>query len=159
MSRRPSRTLRRNNAILEESMRPSPNRVAENASLAALRHVNKALRTRLRNIQRSTDCEFAASFAGTVAAVEAGFRHEEAILESRNAPQLHERRAENAMILCSLHRISVRVEQGQTELGRQLAAALEDMLAPHRLSILKAWDDAAFPRHRSSRKRHLRPLH
>jgi hemerythrin len=121
--------------------------------------MNKALRTRLRDIQRSTDPEFAVSFAGTIAAVEAGFRHEEAILESRNAPHLHERRAENAMILCALHRIAVRVEQGESELGRQLAAALEDVLALHRLSILKAWDETAFARHRTSRRRHLRPLH
>lgn len=152
-------------------MKLSTTKPPTKASRVALRHVHKDLRTRIRNIQHSADREFTGSFPLLVAAVEASLRHEEAILEAEAAPHLHERRAENAMILCALHRVAVRVEQGYTELGRQVAAALQDMLALHRLCALLPPDEAALPpcrRYRlararllavSTRKRHLRHLH
>lgn len=141
------------------------------ASRAALRHVHKDLRAHLRKIQDCADQEFAGSFPRLIAEVEAGLRHEEAILEAEHAPHLRERRAENAMILCALHRVSVRVEQGYTELGRQVAAALQDMVALHRLAACLAPDGALDrPRRRRRlararsravppRKRHLGHLH
>jgi len=64
------------------------------------------------------------------------------------------------MILCALHRVAVQVEQGYTELGRQLGAALQDMLALHRLCAFLAPDDlgaSACRRYRLARAR-LRAL-
>jgi hemerythrin len=108
------------------------------ANRAVLRHVYQTLRHRVREIQAEADDDFARSFNHMVAAVEAGLRHEETLLEGLGDRHLRERRAENAIILCALHRVASAVEQGQVEPGRQLTAALEQMLALHRLSSVLA---------------------
>lgn len=106
------------------------------ADRAALRQVHRTLRRRIREIQLEADDAFARGFGQLVATVEAGVRHEEVLLEALAPQHLYERRAENAFILCALHKIASTVEQGQVEPGRQLAAALEEMLALDRLSPL-----------------------
>lgn len=105
---------------------------------AVLRHVHQALHQRIKEIQSAADADFARRFNHLVATVESGLRHEEGILEALGDRHLRERRAENALILCALHRIAPTVEQGQVEPGRQLAAALEEMIALHRLSDVLA---------------------
>jgi hypothetical protein len=64
-----------------------------------------------------------------VAAVEAGFRHEEALLELLGDACLHPRLADHALVLCALHRTMVRVENGDVALGRQVANALDAILS------------------------------
>jgi hemerythrin len=80
------------------------------------------------------DDALAHGFAALVAAVEATFRHEELIMETLGYVHLHEHRAENAVVLSALHRVLPDVEQGDHALGRQVLAALDDVLALHRLS-------------------------
>jgi hemerythrin len=80
------------------------------------------------------DDALAHGFAALVAAVEATFRHEELIMETLGYVQLHEHRAENAVVLSALHHVLSDVEQGDHALGRQVLAALDDVLALHRLS-------------------------
>lgn len=115
------------------------------ADRAVLRHVHQALRHRIRELQAGTDDDFARGFSHMVATVEAGLRHEETLLEALGDRHLRERTAENAMILCALHRVAPTVETGQVEPGRQLAAALEQMLALHRLSGVLATSRRAAP--------------
>jgi len=67
-------------------MKLSTHKPTANASRAALRHVHKDLRARIKRVKDETDQKFAASFHLLVAAVEAGLRHEEAILEPEGAP-------------------------------------------------------------------------
>lgn len=99
------------------------------AACAALRHGRKTLRARVAAAQAEPDDGFAQHFAGLVAAVEAGFRHEEALLEMLGDACLHPRRADHAVILCALHRIAPRVEGGDVKLGRQVANALDAVLS------------------------------
>ena len=137
-------------------MRFSTNKPVASAGRAALRHVHRGLRARIRRLLHEADREFIGGFPGLIAAVETGLRHEETILEDEGAPYLRERRADNAIILCALHRVAIRVEQGQAELGRQVAAALEDMLALHRLSALLPADQVASPPDHRYRRAHAR---
>jgi hypothetical protein len=99
------------------------------AVLGALRHTRMALRSRVRALYACPDDTFVRDFAPAVAAVEAGFRHEEALLDRLGDPGLHRRRAEHAVILCALHRTMARVEEGDVRLGRQVAGALAAVLA------------------------------
>lgn len=55
-------------------------------------------------------------------------------MESVDYVRLHEHRAENATILAALHRAMPLVEDGDILLGRQLVAALHDLLSLHRLT-------------------------
>lgn len=105
---------------------------------AALRHLHTELVFQIREIMKQPDAAFVRGFPSMVAAVEAGLRHEELLLELLGDRHLRERRAENAMILCSLHRVASRVERGDAETGRQIAAALAVVLSLHRLSAVLA---------------------
>jgi len=104
---------------------------------AAIRHARRHLCARLAG---SSDAEgmpddcFVREFPHIVVAVEAGFRHEETVMESFDYERLYEHRAENAVILAALHRALPLVEDGDIALGRQLVAALHDLLSLHRLS-------------------------
>lgn len=151
-------------------MKSMTSKIHPGAAKSAMRHVRKALWGHIRQLQREADDAFSRDFPGFVAAVEAGLRHEETILEALGYRCLHERRAENAMILCALHRVAPSVEQGSVKAGRQIAAALGDALALHRLADCPALADGpaasrlrrraarlrcmAFPK----RLRHLRHL-
>lgn len=99
------------------------------AACAALRHGRKTLRARVAAAQAEPDAGFAQHFARLVAAVEAGFRHEEALLEMLGDACLHPRRADHAVILSALHRVAPRVESGDVKLGRQVASALDAVLS------------------------------
>ncbi|WP_156116622.1 hypothetical protein [Massilia sp. 9096] len=55
-------------------------------------------------------------------------------MEMLGYDHLREQRAENAVILRALHRAMPAVDGGDCALGRQLVAALRDVLDLHRLS-------------------------
>ena len=103
---------------------------------AAIRHARRHLCARLADCADSActpdDC-FVQTFPSIVMAVEAGFRHEELVMETVDYTLLHEHRAENAVILAALHRAMPLVEDGDVALGRQLVEALHDLLSLHRL--------------------------
>jgi len=104
---------------------------------AAIRHARRRLCARLADTADSArtpdDC-LVRAFPALVTAIEAGFRHEECVMESLDCARLHEHRAENATILAALHRALPLVEDGDVTLGRQLVAALLDLLSLHRIS-------------------------
>jgi len=88
----------------------------------------------IATLAAAPDEALAHGFAALVAAVEATFRHEELIMETLGYVHLHEHRAENAVVLSALHHVLPDVEQGDHALGRQVLAALDDVLGLHRLS-------------------------
>jgi hemerythrin len=104
------------------------------AACAAPRRVPMNLALRIRHAQADDDLGFVTCFPAMVAAVEAGFRREEALLERLRYRYLHDRRAEDAVILWALHRAAVMVEQGDVDVGRQVVAALDGILMMHRLT-------------------------
>jgi hypothetical protein len=101
---------------------------------AAMAHVRKRLTHRLHELAAGSDERFVADWTAFVAEVEAGFRQEEAIMETLRHPGLQPHRADNACTLRALHRITPQVEAGDTVLGRQALAALADILSLHRLT-------------------------
>ena len=98
------------------------------AARAAQRRRRRPLLGQIGALCAATDAEFARCFPAAVAAVEARFRHEEALLERLGDACLHPRRADHAVILCALHRTASRVERGDLVLGRQVARALAALL-------------------------------
>jgi hemerythrin len=101
---------------------------------SAVRHARRSLCNRLERMAGLPDEAFCQDFAGVVAAVEAAFRHEELVMEMLGYAHLRDQRAENAVILRALHRAIPAVDGGDCALGRQLVAALRDVLDLHRLS-------------------------
>jgi len=100
----------------------------------AVRHARRSLCNRLERMAGLPDEAFCHDFANVVAAVEAGFRHEELVMEMLGYQNLREHRAENAVILRALHRAIPQIDGGDCALGRQLVAALRDVLELHRLN-------------------------
>jgi hypothetical protein len=94
------------------------------AACLALHRGRKKLRARVAALRPLPDAEFRDQFTGMVAAVEAGFRHEEALLELLGDACLHPRLADHAVMLSALHRVAPKVESGDVDLGRQVAEAL-----------------------------------
>lgn len=126
----------------------SPSRPSLNhprAICAALRHARKCLCQRVACTVAAPDAAFPVGFLATVAAVEAGFRHEELIMETLGYVHLQAHRAENAVVLGALHRVMPAVERGDCALGREVLGALLDVLALHRLSSDLAVTVAARP--------------
>ena len=123
--------------------RVSPSR--PRAVCAALRHGRKMLCRRIGEIVSGPDDSMGRGFAALVAAVEAAFRHEELIMETLGYVHLHEHREENAVVLSALHHVLPDVERGDHMLGRQVLAALVDVLDLHRLSGELALTVAAHP--------------
>ena len=115
------------------------------AMCAAIRHARKHLCTRLLHAASAPDERFVREFPAVVAAIEAGFRHEEMVMEALACESLHEHRAENATLLAALHRVTPLVEDGDVDLGRQVLAALRDVLSLHRLTTDLALAVAARP--------------
>jgi hypothetical protein len=95
---------------------------------AALHRGRRKLRARVSALQATADAEFIRQFPALVAAVESGYRHEEALLELLGEACLHPRRADHAIILCALHRTMSRVEGGDVIQGRQVVDALGHVL-------------------------------
>ena len=114
------------------STRATPSR--PRALCTALRHGRKKLCRQVAALAAGPDDALAHGFAGLVAAVESTLRHEELIMETLGYVHLHEHRAENAVVLSALHHVLPDVEQGDHALARQVLAALDDVLALHRLS-------------------------
>jgi hypothetical protein len=106
---------------------PSPG-IAPAAARAALLRSRNDLCTRVATLRAQPDDIFLHDFSAVVTAVEAGFRHEEALLELLGDAGLHPRRADHAVILCALHRTLPQVEGGDIALGRQVAEALDAVL-------------------------------
>lgn len=102
--------------------------MAPHAACAALRQRRSRLLAQLAVLRKSPDPAFAHGFPAMVAAVEAAFRQEEALLERLGEACLHPRRADHAVLLCALHRTAARVEAGDLALGRQVTAALDAVL-------------------------------
>lgn len=100
------------------------------AASTALQHRRRVLLDRIAGLGNCPDTEFAQQFPSVVDAVEAAFRHEDALLELLGDAGLHPCRAHHASILCALHRTATRVEDGDLERGREVAAALEAILRP-----------------------------
>jgi hemerythrin len=101
---------------------------------AAIRHARRSLCNRLERMASMPDEVFCQDFATVVAEVEAGFRREELAMEMLGYAHLREHREENAVILRALHRALPEVDAGDCALGRQLVAALRQVLALHRLN-------------------------
>lgn len=98
------------------------------AACAALRRRRRQLLADIGALCACPDAVFARRFPDTVAAVEAAFRHEEALLELLGDACLRPRRADHAVILCALHRTASQVERGELGLARQVAGALATLL-------------------------------
>ena len=101
-----------------------------------MRHARRRLCARLAGTldpAGTPDASFAREFPALVALVEAGFRHEETVMELLDYERRHDHLADNAIILAALHRALPLVEDGDTALGRQLVAALLDLLSLHRI--------------------------
>jgi len=109
---------------------PSPAHTAA----AALRHARKLLFVRIHHHASLADAEFSAGFEAIVAAIEADLAHEEIVMETLAFDGLHDRLAENALLLASLHCIVTQVEAGDAALGRAALAAASDLLSLHRLT-------------------------
>lgn len=115
------------------------------AICAAIRHARKSLCRRVDALAATSDTAFTQGYPAIVAAVEAAFRHEEAAMEMLGYDRLREHREENAVILTALHRVLAQVECGDCALGRQVLAALRDVLELHRLSTDLALAASARP--------------
>ena len=103
---------------------------------AAMRHARRRLCERLAcalDPVRTPDAHFVREFPVLVARVEAGFRHEETVMELLDYQRLHDHLADNAVVLAALHRALPLIEDGDIALGRRLVAALLDLLSLHRL--------------------------
>jgi len=96
---------------------------------AAVRHSRERLCARIAALQAQPDAVFVQDFPAVVAAVEADFRREEALLERLGDACLHPRRADYAVVLCALHRTLPQIEDGDAVLGRQVADALGAVLS------------------------------
>lgn len=105
-----------------------------NAVCAAMRQSRQYLCRRIARAAAGSDEELENGFPALVASVEAGFRREELAMEILRLPQLHQRRADNALILEALHRAMPAVEKGDRVLVREVVNALRDLLELHRLS-------------------------
>ena len=101
---------------------------------AAARHARRILCERIAEAAVAPDDSLATAFPALVAAVEAGFRREELLMEMLGIDGLHQQRQDNALILSALHHAMPAVERGDLVLGRQVVAALRDLLDLHRLS-------------------------
>lgn len=99
------------------------------AACAALRTNRARLRARVAALQAQSDEVFVRDFPAVVAAVEADFRREEALLERLGDAALHPRPADYAVLLCALHRTLPQIESGDVSLGRQVADALDAVLS------------------------------
>jgi hypothetical protein len=114
---------------------------------AAVRRVHRTLCARLAATRFDSDAVLMTGFASVVAAVEAGLRHEEIILERMGHAGLQVCIEDNAVLLRALHRVLPQVEAGDTALGRDVLAALHDVLALRRLACDMALATLASPVH------------
>lgn len=107
------------------------------AMMQALTLARQRLLVHVNDIARQPDECFSRVFAGLVAAVESAFCQEENLMEAAAYPRVHEQRQDNALLLRALHHAAVQVESGNIAIGREVTAALPDLLCLHRLSALR----------------------
>lgn len=101
---------------------------------SAMRHARKLLCARIAALAAAPDDDFIAGWPLLVAEVEATFRHEETLMECSGHGNLQAHLADNALALCALHRVTPRIEAGDTALGREALAALDAILSLHRFT-------------------------
>ena len=101
---------------------------------SAMRHARKLLCARIARLAAAPDALFIAGWPLLVAEVEAAFRHEETLMECTGHGNLQAHLADNALALCALHRITPRIEAGDTALGREALGALDAILSLHRFT-------------------------
>jgi len=101
---------------------------------SAMRHARKMLCARIGQLAGLPDDAFIASWPLLVAEVEAVFRHEETLMECSGHGNLQAHLADNALALCALHRVTPRIEDGDTALGREALGALDAILSLHRFT-------------------------
>lgn len=109
-----------------------PSRLTDSESpavCAVLRHARATLFRRVAQAAAAPDRPFADGFPALVVAVEAWFRDEERAMEALGIAGLRERRRNDALVLSALHRVAPAVEDGEVGAGRELVAALRDLLA------------------------------
>jgi len=101
---------------------------------SAMRHARKMLCVRIGQLAAAPDDAFVAGWPFLVAEVEAVFRHEETLMECSGHGNLQAHLADNALALCALHRVTPRIEAGDTALGREALGALDAILSLHRFT-------------------------
>lgn len=101
---------------------------------SAMRHARKLLCARIGQLAVAPDDAFIAGWPLLVAEVEAVFRHEETLMECSGHGNLQAHLADNALALCALHRVTPRIEAGDTALGREALGALDAILSLHRFT-------------------------
>lgn len=100
-------------------------------------HARKALLVKVHAAACEPDDRFPAAFTHLVAAIEAAFRHEEALMEAIGFPGVREQRQDNALLQNALHHVAPRVEAGELGVGREVVAVLPDLLSLHRFCGLR----------------------
>jgi hypothetical protein len=140
-------------------MRTTDPGLAQSAAAAALQRCHRDLRSRVARLRTQPDDLFVQEFPAVVTAVEAGFRHEETLLELLGDACLHPRRADHAVILCALHRTLPQVEGGDIALGRQVADALDAVLALPPEPATGHLPDRVPRRHARPRRDHVHHAH
>jgi hypothetical protein len=116
-------------------MHHHPANMQAHAIGVALQHTRKSLCRQIDFLANQPDPSFAAGWLKMMAMTEAAFRHEETIMELTGYAGLAAHRAENARILGTLHHVSVRVECGDIQVGREAASALAAIVSAHRYAV------------------------
>ncbi len=112
-------------------------RLYPQAIIRALTLTRQRLLIQVKDTGSQPDEHFPHAFAKLVVAVESAFCQEESLMEAAAYPGLHEQRRDNALLLRALHHAAVQVETGNIAIGREVTAALPDLLSLHRLSALR----------------------
>ena len=84
---------------------------------------------------RQPDERFAGAFSELVFSVECAFRQEEDLAEATGYAGLRQLRQTNALLLRALHRVAAQVDSGAVAPGREVIAALPELLARQRLGV------------------------
>lgn len=123
--------------MLPSQLPPRLRAQAPHTVVRALAHARKGLLAQVEAARREPDQGFPAAFERLVAAIEAGFRHEETLMDTIGFPGVREQRRDNALLLNALHHAAPRVEAGDIGLGREVVAALSGLLSLHRFCGLR----------------------
>lgn len=102
---------------------------------AALQHTRARLARDIDYLAAQTDTGLAEGWTSMVAATEATFRQEEAIMDLAGYAGLPAHIAQDARVLAALHHVTARVEAGDIGSGRAALAALAAIVATHRYGV------------------------
>lgn len=92
----------------------------------------------VRDTARESDPGFPKAFGRLVDTIDATLRREEALMEMARYERAHAQRQDNALLLAALHHAVSRVEGGNLRVGREVVAALPDLLSLHRFAALRS---------------------